>query len=167
MRRRPRVIAVTALILAASALAGCGNSAPKTSAPPPFRGIFTTSSDCAASGKLTSEQCLDVMEKAVAEHEKAAPSYSSLKSCEATEGVNRCERTHAATFRPVLLAILVTASTPPAAIPLYAIGDKKVGFRSAKKEIFLADDDKIRMSEHAQTVAEANMDKKAKQKSAF
>ena len=107
-----------------------------------------------------------VTEKAVAEHEKSAPSYSTLRSCEATEGRDRCERTHIGNYRPVLLAFLVVASKPPVAKPLYASGDpKKIGFRSAAKDFYLTSDDAVTMSEHAQTLAEAHVDPKAKKKS--
>ena len=146
------------------ALAGCGGEK-KQSAAAVFRGIYTTSSDCAGSGKINAEQCIEAMEKAVIEHEKAAPSYTSLRSCENTEGKDRCERTHTGSYRPVLLAFLVTASTPPKATPLYAPGDKKVGFRTAAKEFFLTSDDSVAMSQHAQTLAEANVDKKSAGKS--
>lgn len=144
------------------ALAGCGEAKKTTAAPAAFRGVYTTSSDCADSGKLTYEQCVTAMEKAVTEHEKTATSFKTLTSCEASEGVNRCERTHLGTYRPVLLAFLVTASTPPRAQPLYAIGDKKVGFRTASKEVFLTSDENITMSRHAQSMAESNVDKKAR-----
>ena len=87
MRRALIVVSKLALAVAASSLAGCGGGAPKkTAEPPPFQGIYTASGDCADSGKLTIDQCLTAMEKAVAEHEKSAPSYKSLRSCEGTEG---------------------------------------------------------------------------------
>lgn len=161
MRLTSNMRASFVLAVAAIALAGCGGGEKKAAAAPAFRGIYTTSSDCANSGKLDAQQCMDAMEKAVLEHEKAAPSYTTLKSCENTEGKDRCERTHAGSYRPVLLAFLVTASTPPKATPLYAPGDKKVGFRTAAKEFFLTSDDSVAMSQHAQTLAEANVDKKS------
>lgn len=157
MRHPSGVLSLAAASIAAFSLAGCGGGGTKkTAEPPPFRGIYTASGDCADSGKLTIDQCLEAMEKAVAEHEKNAPTYASLRSCEATEGPGRCERTHANNYRPVLLAFLVTASKTPVATPLYATGDaKKVGFRTATKEFFLASDEAVVMSQHAQTLAEA------------
>ncbi len=157
------------LVVAALALAGCGGGGSKKVAEaPPFQGIYTASGDCADSGKLTIDQCLEAMEKAVTDHEKTAPSYTSLKSCEATEGRDRCERTHVGNYRPVLLAFLVIASKPPVAKPLYASGDpKKIGFRTATKDFYLTSDEAVTMSEHAHTLAEANVDKKAKGKGAF
>lgn len=155
-----------ALVIAVLALGGCGGDGKKTAEPAAFQGIYTASGDCADSGKLTIDQCLTAMEKAVAEHEKSAPSYSTLRSCEATEGRDRCERTHIGNYRPVLLAFLVVASKPPVAKPLYASGDpKKIGFRSAAKDFYLTSDDAVTMSEHAQTLAEAHVDPKAKKKS--
>lgn len=154
------------MVIAAAALSGCSGGAKKTAELPPFQGIYTASGDCADSGKLTIDQCLAAMEKAVAEHEKSAPSYNSLKSCETTEGRDRCERTHIGTYRPVLLAFLVIASKQPVAKPLYASGDpKKVGFRTAAKEFYLTSDEAVTMSEHAHTLVEASTDAKAKRKS--
>lgn len=169
MRHHSSIASLFLLSAVAMVLVGCGGSDKKANEPAAFRGIYTTSGDCSDSGKLSVDQCVEAMEKAVAEHEKSAPSYSSLRSCEATEGVGQCERTHAANFRPILLAFLVTASKPPVAKPLYASGDaKKVGFRTAAKEFFLTQDEAVVMSEHAQTLAEASIPKKAaKGKGAF
>lgn len=170
MRQSSSAHGISALSLAALVLAGCGGggSAKKTAEPPPFRGIYTASGDCADSGKITIDDCVTAMEKAVADHEKTAPTYTSLRSCEATEGRERCERTHVGAYRPVLLAFLITASKPPVAVPLYATGDaKKIGFRTAAKEFFLAGDEAVAMSEHAQTLAESSVDKKGKGKGAF
>ena len=164
MRHAFRATAL-ALVPLAALLAGCGKSGKKAEGPPAFRGVYTTSSDCADSGKITIEQCMEAMQKAVAEHEKTAPKYSSLRSCEATEGPGRCERTESSGFRPILLAILVTGSTPPEGKPLYAATEKKViGFRSATKEHYLADNEAIPFSEHAQTLAEAHIETKSKAK---
>lgn len=166
MRLTSTTLSGLTLVIAALSLAGCGGGdggTKKTAEPPPFRGIYTASGDCADSGKLTIDQCLDAMEKAVAEHEKSAPSYTSRKSCEATEGADRCERTHVGNYRPVLLAFLVTALKPPVAKPLYASGDpKKIGFRTATKDFYLINDEAVTMSEHAHTLAEANVEKKSK-----
>lgn len=154
-----------AMAIAALALAGCGGGGKKTAEAAPFQGIYTASGDCADSGKLTIDQCLHAMEKAVAEHEKSAPTYKTLKSCETTEGANRCERTHVGNYRPVLLAFLVIASKEPVAKPLYASGDpKKVGFRTASKDFYLTSDETVTMSEHAQTLVEASTDTKGKRK---
>lgn len=163
MRRALIVVSKLALAVAASSLAGCGGAPKKTAEPPPFQGIYTASGDCADSGKLTIDQCLTAMEKAVTEHEKSAPSYKSLRSCEGAEGIDRCERTHVGNYRPVLLAFLVIASKTPVAKPLYASGDpKKVGFRSASNDFFLTSDEALAMSQHAQTLAESTIEKKAK-----
>lgn len=171
MRMTSSKLSTLMLAFTALLLAGCGGGSKKVAEAPAFQGIYTASGDCADSGKLTIDQCLEAMEKAVAEHEKSAPSYNSLKSCESTEGRDRCERTHIGNYRPVLLAFLVTAPTPtkpPAAKPLYASGDpKKIGFRSAAKDFYLTSDETVSMSAHAHTLAEANVDKKAKGKGAF
>ena len=163
MRHHPSFTSLFVVSAIALFLVGCGGGGKKANEPAAFRGIYTTSGDCSDSGKLTVDQCLEAMEKADAEHEKSAPSYGTLSSCEATEGAAQCERTHAGNYRPVLLAFLVTASKPPVAKPLYSSGDaKKVGFRTASKEFFLTKDETVAMSQHAHTLAEASIPKKAK-----
>jgi uncharacterized protein YgiB involved in biofilm formation len=151
------------VVAAAAPLAGCGQGAAKATAPAP-RGIYTSSGDCAEAGKLTFEQCASAMEHAVAGHEKAAPSYSSLKSCEKTESEERCERTASGGYRPRLLAFLVTAGASPTARPLYAPPEGKEGFRAADKTLFLVSDETLTFSGHAQTLAEGGADAKKKKR---
>lgn len=154
-------LALAAMAAAILPLAGCGDGAAKTAAQAP-RGVYTSSSDCAAAGRLSFEQCSGALEHAVAAHEKSAPSYASLKSCEKTEGESQCERTASGGYRPRLLAFLVMASSPPAARPLYAAPEGKEGFRASDKTLVLHSDETIAFSEHAHTLAEGGSDKKKK-----
>jgi hypothetical protein len=154
-------LAITAMALAAVPLAGCGDGAAKQTVRVP-RGVYTSSSDCAEAGKLSFEECTGALERAVAAHEKQAPSYGSLKSCEKTEGESQCERTDAGGYRPRLLAFLVTATTPPTARALYAAPAGKEGFRASDKTLFLISDETLTFSSHAHTLAESGDAKKKK-----
>lgn len=145
------------VLLLAFPLAGCGGG--NSAKPEAAKGIYTSSADCADHGKLTFEQCVTAMDQAVAEHESAAPTYSSLQRCEDAEGVNKCEHTHAGRFRPKLLAFFVVASEPPTATPLYAAPKGEAGFRNAGSKLFLEKDETITFSEHAQTLYEAQREK--------
>ena len=139
--------------------AGCGNGGGAAKAQA-AKGIYTNSVDCAEGGKLTFEQCAQALDAAVTEHEKTAPTYTALWRCEETEGVNKCEHTHAGRFRPKLLAFLVIATDPPVATPLYAPPKGKAGFRGADSKLYLEKDETITFSEHAQTQFEAHLDKR-------
>ncbi|MFW1123267.1 DUF1190 domain-containing protein, partial [Vibrio parahaemolyticus] len=72
--------------------AACGQ------APPPKQpgadtaiGIFTSASDCAASGKLGLTDCEILLSRALAIHQQAAKTYISMRLCEEAEGADRCE----------------------------------------------------------------------------
>ena len=155
-RSRTLALHLAAALLTAS-IAGCGAS-PQQKAEA-AKGVFTSSSDCAESGILTIEQCMQAMSAAVVAHEKSAPTYSELRRCEATEGANKCEHTHAGRFRPRLLAFLIVASEPPVATPLYAAPKGEAGFRAADNKLYLEKDETIRFSSHAQTLFEAHLKK--------
>lgn len=154
-----------AFVLAAAALslavAGCGGSKSSgggaTTVP---KGIYTTAADCADSGKLTYEQCSDLISKAVDTHEKDAPTYSELRFCEAKEGDGKCEFTANQKIRPKLLAFLVTVSDPPQAIPLYAHSKGEPGFRDLAGGTYMHANEELVFSEHAVTVFEKNGKKK-------
>jgi len=77
-----------------AALGGCGDaSQPEAKARPPVEhGVFISARDCAATGKLTVDQCGQAIDAAVARHEAEAPAYGSLSQCEATVGADRCDR---------------------------------------------------------------------------
>lgn len=106
-------------------LAGCGDSsppAPTSSVPgkPVIKAVFVSARDCAESGHDTTEVCERAIDRAVAQHVASAPSYPNARLCEAEEGKNMCERTESKTFRPRLIAFLVTFANPVTGVPLYA-----------------------------------------------
>jgi uncharacterized protein YgiB involved in biofilm formation len=149
-----------ALLLVASTaglLAGCGGSAP----PPggkdtkPAVGIYTSALDCSTSGKATLSDCDKLIASAIKAHTTNSKTYISERLCEATEGINRCERMSAGVFRPQLLAFVVTFSKQPTAQPLYAPADKAVlGFTTGdKKTTLLSVDEELLFSDDARVVA--------------
>lgn len=144
--------------LATLALAGCGSGSQEP-AKPVARGVFTSASDCAEAGTLTLEQCSNAIAQAVANHEKTAATYTTLKKCEATEGTERCERTAEKVFRPRLLAFAVTPGKPPSASPLYASGNGQPGFKMSDKKVLQADDESLTFSRAAMGVAELHAGK--------
>lgn len=159
-RSQKLVLAVAVLVLPLT-LAGCGGSksgAPETKE---SKGIYTTASDCASSGKLTYEQCSDVISAAVDKHEAEAPTYTELRFCEAKEGDGKCEFTANQKIRPKLMAFLVTAAEPPRAIPLYAAPQSEPGFRDLAGATYLHTSEELVFSDHAVTVYERNGAKKS------
>lgn len=142
-------------------LAGCGGGggSSSTTAKVP-KGIYTTAADCADGGKLTYEQCSDLIYAAIDKHEAEAPTYSELRFCEAKEGEGKCEFTASQKIRPKLLAFLVTASEPPQAIPLYATPKGEPGFRDLAGNTYLHSNEELVFSEHAVTVFERNEKKR-------
>lgn len=142
------------------ALAGCGASAPQNPKAPVAKGVFTSASDCAGAAILSLEECSDVIEKAVADHERTSPSYSSQKACESAEGADKCERTEAKRFRPRLSAFMIVAAEPPFARPLYPSDGTSVSFRTADKTVLSSDDDNVPFSRPAMAAAEGFLNKK-------
>jgi uncharacterized protein YgiB involved in biofilm formation len=145
-------IRILAIVAATVTLAGCGGSDKK--AAPIARHIITSSVDCSENAGLTYEQCTEVIEKAVAEHEKSAATYTNLKNCETTEGAERCERLDEKVFRPKLKAFLLSLSDPPKAVPLYTIKDGKSGFRDTSNAMYLSEDEQLTFSKSAVHAAE-------------
>lgn len=150
---------VAAALVLPVALAGCGGSKSSSGSKAP-KGIYTTASDCSDAGKLTYEQCSDLIYAAVDKHEADAPTYAELRFCEAKEGEGKCEFTANQKIRPKLLAFLVTVSEPPEAIPLYATPKGEPGFRDLAGNAYLHTNEELVFSEHAVTVFEQNGKKK-------
>lgn len=146
---------IAVLLSGAIALAGCGKSQ-VASGEKEWKGIFTTADDCSQSGVLSYEECSDAMSKAVTEHEKSAPTYNSLTSCNAKEGDGRCEFTANGKYRPRLLAFLVQNTKPPKAMTLYAPLKGKTGFRDTSGSVYLVSNEALTFSEHAQTMFETH-----------
>lgn len=141
MRSSHRATATLLITLPLLFVAGCGSSAPKPSAATPLeKSIFISAKDCIESGKAKKEVCEGIIDQAVAEHEGNAPKFTSQASCEKAEGEEQCERTGNKSFRPRLLAFLVTFSEPPAAVPLYASKTEEPGFRTGKTTILVSDE---------------------------
>ena len=139
-------------------LTACGKAEElKAAGPPAERGIFISTSDCADSGKLTAEQCGQAVDMAVAAHEQQAPTFKSLRLCEAASGVERCEKSSNDQYRARLQAFFVTMSDPPTAVPLYAPAKgKAIGFRSASKQAIDARDETLHVSTIALSLAYDN-----------
>jgi len=154
----PNYLAVLSLMTGVLALAGCGASEPQSDTPIE-RGVFTSATDCAEGGKRTLEQCSAAITAAVAEHERAAATYPSLKSCETAEGADKCERTDTKSFRPRLMAFLVRMTDPPAAWPLYPTIKGEAGFRTGDNTILLSEDESLTFSRPALAAAELHAGK--------
>ncbi len=153
-------LVVAAVTMVAAGLSGCGRSE-TAQAVPDFNGIYTTAVDCGSSGKISYEDCSNVMAKAVEEHEKDAPTYNSERSCIAKEGESKCEHTAAnGKYRPRLLAFLVTVSKTKKAKPLYAHPKGDAGFRDIGGSTYTTATEELVFSEHAQTMFEAQTGKR-------
>lgn len=149
------VITLAFVGAAALSLMGCGSEQPvaaKTPAPgvPTEKRIFVSSADCEMAGQITFDDCAAAIDKAVQLHDKKAPSYKSLGTCEETEGVDKCERIGDRAFRPRLAAFLLESASPPTAKPLYLTKDGALGFRgSDQKEQYLSKDDNLLFTKSA------------------
>jgi len=150
------------LSLATVSLTACGAPPPKAAATVAAVGVFTSASDCAASGLLDTAGCDGLIQQVIANHQKNAKSYISMRLCEEAEGADRCERADPKTFRRSLLAFQVTFSKPPVAIPLYMVKDQGVvGFSPFdKSKVILAADETIIFSSEAKLVAQSNVPQK-------
>lgn len=153
-----RTWALAANFIAASALMGCGNGAPsgQAAAPPAARGIFISASDCAAANKISIDECGRAIDLAIATYQEKAPTYASLRSCEAVAGPDRCARGVDDRYRAQLQAFLVTMSNPADAEALWPPSDRGLtGFKSAKG-VIKAFDDGYTISADAQAMASDN-----------
>ena len=154
--RSHKTALLTAALVLPVALVGCGGSNDTVTTAKVGRGIYTTASDCAASGKLTYEQCSDLISSAVDKHEADAPTYTELRFCEAKEGDGKCEFTANQKIRPKLMAFLITNSEPPQSSPLYATAGKEPGFRDLRGATYLHTNAELVFSDHAVTIYERN-----------
>jgi hypothetical protein len=155
MRQLSKFVMLTGLL----ALSGCGadpQPAPKSAAPAIERGVFISATDCAATGKLTLDQCGDAIDKAVASHEAHAPDFAALDRCEAMFGQDRCDKGFDQRYRPRLQAFFVILAKPARAVPLYPPANNMIGFQSPSKQPINATDETLRVSVAALTVAHEN-----------
>ncbi len=141
-----------------AALGGCGDaSQPEAKARPPVEhGIFISARDCAATGKLTIDQCGQAIDVAVARHEAEAPTYGSLSQCEATVGADRCDKGVDGRYRLRLQAFFVALAIPAHAVPLYPPSQSMIGFQSPSKQVIDARDATLRVSDAALSLAYEN-----------
>lgn len=154
-KKSPRAMA----LLAALALAGCGKAekAP-TAAVKQF--VVTSAVDCAENAGLEYEACSTLIETAVATHTKDAPTFTSTKACEKSEGAGKCERVDETTYRPRLTAFQLTMSEPPTAAPLYPSKKPEAGFRTAGNTAIVVDNEAYTFTKSAADASELFMGKK-------
>jgi hypothetical protein len=148
-----------AVLVACAAMSGCGDAshpANGSSHRAVERGIFISASDCAATGKLTLEQCGRAIDAAVVRHEAHAPAYNSRHQCEANAGVDRCDRGVDGRYRLRLQAFFVTLANPANAVALYPPSKVMIGFQSPSKQPVDARDDTLRVSDAALSLAHEN-----------
>ena len=136
--------ALFASAIAALAAAGCGGSPSQPAGPAPTaeKSIFSSAKDCAENSKLPMQKCSELVEAAIAEHMKSSPTYLSQRTCETTEGADRCERHNERSYRPRLIAFAFTITGEQAtATPVYILNDgASTGFRNGKLTYLLTDD---------------------------
>jgi len=141
------VISRFAIIAAAAlALAGCGDSAAKVETK---RFIVTSAIDCADNTGLEYDRCADLLQFAVAQHDKVAPTYTKLEDCESTEGEGRCERAGERSYRARVAAFQISVGEKSSALPLYAPSTNKAGLRTAANVEILPDAESFTFSESA------------------
>jgi hypothetical protein len=165
---RSRSIAPFAAVIALSGLlAGCGDSGsgPQSSAGD-TRGVIASASDCVSFGADAVKACADAIEKAVTKHEASSQSYPNLSLCEREIGADKCERTATGHYRPRLSAFMVVIGPTARAEPLYPVSEG-VGFQTADKSKYLAEDRSIVFSSLALSVAEMQSTRKRSGSSAF
>ncbi len=153
MMRPAPILAVAALF----ALAGCGKSEDKAAAAAPVeKAIYMSAADCADGGKVPAEQCDALIETAVKQHEKNAPSFKSLRSCEEASGIERCENNVTGTYRMRLQGFLIAFGKTITSAPLYPSDGGKIGFRDDKKAAIDALSDAFIVSNAALQAAHEN-----------
>ena len=156
-----RIFGVLLTLAAVTALGACSRApaVPKTPPPPPApKGIFISTNDCAATGKLTGDECGKAIDGAIAMHQRLARAYKSLTKCAASEGEDRCDKAVDGMYRARLQAFFVTLSKPPSAEPLYPPKKKPdvAAFRSATQPSISARDEELMVSPAALSIAYAN-----------
>ena len=147
-------------LIAASTLGACGKAEePKKAATGPVveHGVFISTADCAASGKLSEELCGKIIDMAVDAHREKAPVYKFLRQCEAAEGgPDRCDKTGEGQYSVRVQAFFVSMSDPPTAVPLLPPKAASAAFRSPSAQKISANDESIHMSNDAQALANEN-----------
>jgi uncharacterized protein YgiB involved in biofilm formation len=151
-----------AVLAAALAVAGCGKSQKSAEKVELKQFVVTSAVDCADNTGLTYEVCTELIEEAVASHEKSAPTHKSREACEKAEGPEWCERMDEKVYRPRLTAFQITLSEKPAAVPLYPTKKTTTGFRTASNGDVLTDADTFTFTKSAADAAELYKPQKKK-----
>jgi uncharacterized protein YgiB involved in biofilm formation len=141
---RRLVVAVSAL-----AVAGCGDGGGTTPKVEAKQFVVVSAVDCADNTGLEFEKCISVLQKAIALHDRAAPTYPKIEACETAEGEGRCERVGEKSYRARVTAFQMTLSEKPAAIPLYAPKTNIAGLRTASNTEILPDAETFTFTESA------------------
>lgn len=152
---------VTISVLAATlCLTGCGKSQPKTAEGKPIaieKAIYMSAADCAEGGKLSADDCSILIDNAVKIHEKTAPVFKGVRSCEEASGPDRCEKDVNGNYRMRLQAFMFEIGGPqPVVTALYPSADGKIGFRDPAKKLVDARDDNLIVSQASLQTAHEN-----------
>ena len=156
MRQLPKLAVASTVCLALAACGGSPAQGPKQPQAGVEHGVFISSSDCAATGKLTIDQCGEAIDAAVVEYQAHTLSYDSTEQCEEAVGADRCEKGVDGRYRQRLQAFFVTLVAPGHAVPLYIPSKSVIGFQSPSKQLIDARDETLRVSEAALTLASEN-----------
>ncbi len=125
--------------VAALGLAACGDSGAPSAKIEAKRYIVVSAVDCADNAGLEFDRCAELMQAAVAQHDRTAPTYPKVDACEKAEGLGRCERAGEKSYRARVTAFQLTVGEKSAAIPLYAPKTDKAGLRTAANDEILPD----------------------------
>lgn len=158
--QRLSMFRTTATLACCLSLAGCGGSAEPKAKSEAKQFIVVSAVDCADNTGLEFSTCIDVLQKAIAEHDKSAVTYTKISACETAEGTDRCERVDDKTYRARLSAFQITMAAKPTAIPLYAGKSPTAGFRTATNTDIAADADAYIFTKSAADAAHLYVDQK-------
>ncbi len=154
---RNRII-LAASLAAAVCLSACGQAeVAKPAGPPPEHGVFISTADCAAAGKISEELCGKAIDMAVAAHRQQATVYKFLRQCESGEGgPDRCDKIGEGQYSVRIQAFYVVMSDQPTGVPLYPPKVAAAAFRSPSKQTISAHDKSVHLSDDAQALASEN-----------
>lgn len=132
-------LALTVALVATTLLPACGSGGASTGSTD--RWVYTTAADCEAADKVKTEECGKAIDKAIIEHDQKAAKYPTMRDCEATEGIDRCERFAERHFRPRLMGYLFSQDKRLqfSAIPLYSGYKNATVFRDGNGKTYDAE----------------------------
>ncbi len=160
----PRLVKSRTLAILASALAlaGCGKSGAPKEKVEVKQYIVVSAVDCADNTGLAFETCIEILQTAIAEHDKAAATYPKIEACEKAEGDDRCDRIGEKSYRARVTAFQITLSEKPVALPLYAGKAATAGFRTAGNVEISPDADTFIFTKSAADAAHLHIAQKKK-----